>query len=310
MFTHAYDSYMRYAFPHDELKPLSGTWTDSLAELGNSKATSSSYTGVAMTLIDSLSTLGVMRNSSQFTWATKWLCENIDFNQDVRVNVFEANIRLLGGLLSAHTLATDKSLGLITGTYHYSGCLLTLATDLGDRLMRAFDSPYDLPYAWVNLKSGVEDGETRESCVAGAGTLLLEFGLLSHLTGDMRYYEAADRAIMKLWKMKSNIGLLGNTFELHSGAWRDPNAGIGAGVDSFYEYLLKGKHGLHVYSWCAALATFAVSWFDCCFCCFLTGPCAQPTSCLATPNIYTCFNRRMQQWNDTYAQVFGTSRRI
>ena len=23
MFTHAYDGYMRYAFPHDELKPLS-----------------------------------------------------------------------------------------------------------------------------------------------------------------------------------------------------------------------------------------------------------------------------------------------
>lgn len=52
MFIHAYDGYMRHAFPHDELKPLSGalhsisyagsptqyaagSWTDSLAELGN-----------------------------------------------------------------------------------------------------------------------------------------------------------------------------------------------------------------------------------------------------------------------------------
>ena len=34
MFTHAYDGYMRYAFPHDELKPLSRSWTDSLVELG------------------------------------------------------------------------------------------------------------------------------------------------------------------------------------------------------------------------------------------------------------------------------------
>jgi hypothetical protein len=32
MFYHAYDSYITYAFPHDELKPLSKTYTDSLGE--------------------------------------------------------------------------------------------------------------------------------------------------------------------------------------------------------------------------------------------------------------------------------------
>lgn len=37
MFYHAYDNYMEHAFPHDELKPLSATHTDSLAELGNAK---------------------------------------------------------------------------------------------------------------------------------------------------------------------------------------------------------------------------------------------------------------------------------
>ena len=31
----------------------------------------------------------------------------VSFDVDVQVNVFEANIRLLGGLLSAHLLATD-----------------------------------------------------------------------------------------------------------------------------------------------------------------------------------------------------------
>ena len=30
-------SYMRYAFPHDELKPLSASYTDSLVELGNAQ---------------------------------------------------------------------------------------------------------------------------------------------------------------------------------------------------------------------------------------------------------------------------------
>ena len=52
------------------------------------------------------------------------------------MNVFEANIRLLGGLLSAHLLASDANLGLMQKKY--SGELLDLAVDLGDRLMVAF----------------------------------------------------------------------------------------------------------------------------------------------------------------------------
>jgi len=35
----------------------------------------------------------------------------VSFDVDVQVNVFEANIRLLGGLLSAHLLATDARSG-------------------------------------------------------------------------------------------------------------------------------------------------------------------------------------------------------
>jgi hypothetical protein len=39
LFYHAYDAYMKYAFPHDELKPLTRSYTDSLIELGNAKPT-------------------------------------------------------------------------------------------------------------------------------------------------------------------------------------------------------------------------------------------------------------------------------
>ena len=37
MFYHGFDNYMTHAFPHDELKPISGGWTDSLVELGNAR---------------------------------------------------------------------------------------------------------------------------------------------------------------------------------------------------------------------------------------------------------------------------------
>ena len=42
------------------------------------------------------------------------------------MNVFEANIRLLGGLLSAHALAIDPSLHLITKGYIYNNEMLNL----------------------------------------------------------------------------------------------------------------------------------------------------------------------------------------
>ena len=59
----------------------------------------------------------------------------LTFDLDVRANVFEMNIRLLGGLLSAHLLAEDTKLGLMPG---YQGGLLPLALDLGSRLLPAF----------------------------------------------------------------------------------------------------------------------------------------------------------------------------
>lgn len=61
---------------------------------------------------------------------------------DVRVNVFEVNIRLLGGLLSGHLLAADPATGPRLMPGGYDGGLLVLAQDLGRRLLPAFhESP-------------------------------------------------------------------------------------------------------------------------------------------------------------------------
>lgn len=52
-----------------------------------------------------------------------------------------------------------------------------------------------------------------ETCTAGAGTLLLEFGVLSHLLGDPVYEFFAREAVKMLWKYRSNVtGLLGKLF--------------------------------------------------------------------------------------------------
>ena len=49
-----------------------------------------------------------------------------------------------------------------------------------------------------------------ETCTAGAGTLLVEFGILSRLINDPIYESLARRASNTLWDMKNrDTGLLG-----------------------------------------------------------------------------------------------------
>ncbi|KAK9826719.1 hypothetical protein WJX81_001107 [Elliptochloris bilobata] len=242
MFAHGYDNYMRHAFPHDELKPLSLSYTDSLGELGNlnMERLSANYEGVALTLVDALSTLAVMGNASEFAWAVRWLSANLDFDADVRVNVFEVNIRLLGGLLSSHLLASDPATGPRLMPGGYDGGLLKLAHDLGRRLLPAFrESPTGLPIPWVNLRHGVAADELTSSNTAACGTFILEFGLLSRLTGDSEFEEVARGALAALWAMRTELSLLGYSLDVASGNWLDANGGIGASADSCYEYLLK-----------------------------------------------------------------------
>ena len=44
--------------------------------------------------------------------------------------------------------------------------------------------------------------------------------------------------------LHSSKGLVGNTLDCDSGQWVRTDAGVGAGVDSFYEYLLKVRQAV------------------------------------------------------------------
>lgn len=77
--------------------------------------------------------------------------------------------------------------------------------------------------------------ELTRSTVTGAGSLLLEFITLSRLTGDPTFETLARRAFFAIWNRKSEIGLIGNTIDVRTGMWMHGVAGIGAGIDSFYE---------------------------------------------------------------------------
>ncbi|EGG04189.1 family 47 glycoside hydrolase [Melampsora larici-populina 98AG31] len=237
---HGFDNYMTHAFPKDELRPISCQGLGPDKNQANHEI-NDVLGNFALTLIDSLDTFIVFQDLDSFSKATRQIIETVpNFDLDSRVQVFETTIRVLGGLLSGHLFASDHEnhWGYRLDWYHDE--LLHLAKDLADRMMPAFTaSRTGLPYARVNLRFGISKGETRETCTAGAGSLLLEFATLSRLTNIPTYEQVARKALYALWNRRSELDLFGNTIDVQTGAWSYGIASIGAGIDSYYEYLLK-----------------------------------------------------------------------
>ena len=101
-----------------------------------------------------------------------------------------------------------------------------MAIDLADRLMPAFETPDGLPFPRVNLRHGVEENEVKECCTAGGGSLILEFGMLSRISGVSKYEDAAKRALLAILDRRSNLGLIGNTMFIFEKNWRDDSTVI------------------------------------------------------------------------------------
>ncbi|KAK1744404.1 alpha-mannosidase (glycosyl hydrolase family 47) [Skeletonema marinoi] len=197
------------------------------------------------------------------------------FSVNQNVSVFETTIRVLGGLLSAHQLAEafmkkkvpvsdvwDSSGEIRWGavesnsqasnlpadakvdeqlcSWESSSSPETLATDVGNRLVYAFNTASGIPYGTVNLLHGIPPQETTVASLAGAGTLTLEFELLSRLTGNLKFGKAAKLATRALWVRRSQeLNLFGKHIDVKSGKWVEYLSGIGSNSDSFYEYLVK-----------------------------------------------------------------------
>ena len=148
----------------------------------------------------------------------------------------------------------------------YDGQLLRLATDLASRLLPAFATSTGIPYPRVNLRYGIpfytnscgqygelchpddelqcpvqapSNAEVTRTCTAGAGTLMLEFIVLSRLTGNYSFENAAKRAFWSIWERRTSINLVGSDIDAETGKWLSIYTGLGAGVDSFYEYAFK-----------------------------------------------------------------------
>uniref|UniRef100_A0A8C6UPG6 alpha-1,2-Mannosidase n=1 Tax=Neogobius melanostomus TaxID=47308 RepID=A0A8C6UPG6_9GOBI len=220
MMKHAWDSYRRYAWGSNELRPVS--------KQGHSSNLFGDIKGA--TIVDALDTLYIMEMFEEFDVATDWVEKNLDFNMNAEVSVFEVNIRFVGGLLSAYYLSGKE-------------VFRRKAVELGEKLLPAFKTPTGIPWALLNLKSGIGRNwpwaSGGSSILAEYGTLHLEFMHLSKLSGNPDFAQKVMNIRKVLNRLDKPQGLYPNYLNPNSGQWGQHHVSVGGLGDSFYEYLLK-----------------------------------------------------------------------
>ncbi|XP_054876494.1 mannosidase, alpha, class 1B, member 1b isoform X2 [Poeciliopsis prolifica] len=215
-FRHAWKGYKEYAWGHDELRPVSRSYSE--------------WFGLGLTLIDALDTMWILELKQEFKEAREWVASELTFNKNVDVNLFETTIRILGGLLS---------------TYHLTGDSLFLdkAKDVGSRLMPAFNTQSKIPYSDVNIGKGSAHPPrwTSDSTVAEVTSIQLEFRELSRLTQEPQYQAAVAEVMNQVHKQEGKLdGLVPMFINTNSGQFTHQGIyTLGARADSYYEYLLK-----------------------------------------------------------------------
>lgn len=193
MMNHAWEGYKRVSWGKDDLKPWSNS---SQTGLGNSH--------LGLTIIDALDTLYLMGMKEEFDKGAEWVFNELDFDQEPSiVSLFETNIRLLGGLLSSYALTKDDR-------------FKAKAIDLGDRFMRNFESRV-FPSNNLQLKNLPVVNKQQQyqmryagqhhvsASLAQIGTFSLEFGYLSHISGNSIYKEKALAIIAELEPMETKL---------------------------------------------------------------------------------------------------------
>lgn len=216
-FVHAWNAYKQFAWGFDEVMPVSGKPKDFFIQ-GHS---------FGLSIIEALDTLYVMGLDDELSACVTWLRSHLDFEVDGSVQMFEAVIRMVAGLMSGYYATKERFL--------FDG-----ARDLADRLLLCFTkSPSGVPYRYANLKTGaVSEPKTN---LAEIGSNILEFGDLTRLTGDPKYLNASMRAYRAVIDKRSPLNLLGTNFDVEKGDYiGTDDVAPDEPADSFYEYLWGG----------------------------------------------------------------------
>ncbi|KAM0247903.1 hypothetical protein ACHAQJ_009650 [Trichoderma viride] len=221
VFAKCWASYRKYAWKADELRPVS-------------RGKKNPFGGWAATLVDALDTLWIMGMKAEFEEAVQ-AAAGIDFTKtDLdEINVFETNIRYLGGFIAAFDLSGDVR-------------LLHKAVEVGEMLYKAFDTPNRMPITRWDIHDAMIGKRQTASpglLVAEIGSLTMEFTRLSIITRDPKWFDAVQRVMDSMAGQQDSTALPGLWPLVVSAEAEIFNTGnmftMGAMADSVYEYLPK-----------------------------------------------------------------------
>ena len=214
----SWHSYEKYAWGYDVYHPI------------RQQGENMGQQPLGWMIVDSIDTLMIMDCKDEVDRARKWIKDDLDYKFDYEVNNFETTIRMLGGLLSAFHLSGNDDV------------YLDKAVGLANSLHGAYDSPSGIPYSSVNLKSGAgikNHMDSGASSTAEAATVQLELKYLAKLTGEVDWWEKAEKVMQALEANKPQDGLVPIYVNPDTGRYQGNLIRLGSRGDSYYEYLLK-----------------------------------------------------------------------
>ncbi|KAJ7033729.1 glycoside hydrolase family 47 protein [Mycena alexandri] len=216
LFTTSYAAYKQFAFGHDDLSPVSKSFSDG-------------RNGWGASIVDAMPTMVVMGLDDLFEEAVNFTA-GIDFSKSKTgdtVSLFETTIRYVGGLLSSYELSGEQF-----------PILVTKAQQVADKMAFAWTGTHDLPYGFMNFATNKPTIAT--SNIAEAGTLTLEWATLSKYTNNVTYGNLAARSAKHIATLAAPLpGLSAQGIDPTSGNAVGSYVTWGGGSDSYFEYLIK-----------------------------------------------------------------------
>ncbi|KAL5116855.1 hypothetical protein ACEQ8H_005207 [Pleosporales sp. CAS-2024a] len=224
----SWDGYYQYAFPNDELLPVTNGF-------GNSR------NGWGASAVDALSTALVMGEKEIVNQIISHIPSINWSNTSMHVSLFETTIRYLGGMLSGYDLLSGPLADLADSKDNVAA-LLAQSIHLANNLSYAFETPTGIP--WNNLVLSNRSNDGSNNGLATVGTLILEWTRLADLSGNTSYAALVSQAESHLLDPQPKSaepfpGLLGMGIDPTTGLFQDAVGGWIGGADSYYEYLIK-----------------------------------------------------------------------
>ncbi|KAN0078488.1 glycoside hydrolase family 47 protein [Tylopilus felleus] len=215
-FQHAYRGYERYAFPHDELLPVSNGSTDN-------------FNGWGVTPVDSLDTMLLMGLEDEFTRALPVISHaNFSLPSNTYVPFFETVIRYLGGLLAAYAISGQD-------------LLRDKADELGTKLAPAFNTTSGFPGFAVDTYRG-QNRPFTAGVLAEIASCQMEYAYLGKITGKKEHVDHATLITNLFYaaNLSGSAGMYPTRWNLEKGIPSNTvHLTVGALADSGHEYTLK-----------------------------------------------------------------------